>query len=66
MKLSRVIRRINPLLFIAALSFSCFVPKPESLLNVLERATLVTYVLRGLKKDYDEFAKTMGAETHRR
>jgi hypothetical protein len=66
MELSRAMRFLNPLLCIAAVSFCCIVPKPESLLNLLERAMLVGYVLRGLKKDYDDFAKTMGAKTHRR
>ena len=66
MELSRAIRRLKPLLFIAAVSLCCIFPKPESLLNLLERATLVTYVLRSLKKDYVDFAKTMGTKTHRR
>jgi hypothetical protein len=66
MELSRAVRRLNPLLFIAAVSFCCIFPKPESLLNLCERATLVTYVLRSLKKDYDDFSKTMGAKTYRR
>jgi len=66
MKRLRQIRWFTPLLFIAAILFSCLFPKPESLLNALEHATLVTYVLRGLKKDYEDFASTMDANIHRR
>jgi hypothetical protein len=66
MKLSWAIRRLKPLLFIAAVSFCCVFPRPDCLVHLLERATLVTYVMRGLRKDYDDFVKTMGAKTHRR
>jgi hypothetical protein len=59
-------RRWKPYIFIAAVSLSCLLPNPESLVHVLERVGLVTLVMRGLMGHYEDFSETMNGGKRRR
>jgi hypothetical protein len=51
-------QRVKPYIFSAVVILSFLFPR-DSLLHTLEQVTLVTYVMRGIMKDYDEFSSTM-------
>lgn len=52
-------QRYKPYIFIAAIGFSFLFPR-DSLLHNLEQVTLVTYVMRGVMRDYEEFSESVG------
>jgi hypothetical protein len=60
------IGRCKPLLFIAAVCFSVFLVKPESLVYGLERVGLMVVVVRGLKGHYDDFSEALDGKKNRR
>jgi hypothetical protein len=55
-----------PFLFIAVLFISFFVPTNESLWHALERVAVVVWVIRHLKRDYDDFTDTFDDGRRRR
>jgi hypothetical protein len=59
-------RRFTPLLFIAAVVISFFLPTDESLWHALGRVALTVWVVRHLKRDYDDFVETLNSGKRRR
>jgi hypothetical protein len=53
-------------LFIAVIVVSFFLPTDESLWHALSRVALVVWVIRHLKRDYDEFVETLDSGRKRR